>query len=338
MERAWTYRGHGQDGDFRVDGAPAYAHASLYVPLLMNGQDGLARIALDNDGSPSLAWFRPVLGGIAHGPVVKGDTVYVSSGHEGETNRHVYALGADDGEQKWSWPIDSQATGVLLVGHDSLFVAGERDKVLCLGLEEQPHPRLAWTYFGGRCIGMPAETDGRVILALSEPDRLVLLDAAFGAQLWSQDLDSPPVTGPVLMRGTVIAGTENGVHAFDIMNGGRLWHQPAGGNAVVFLVRAGNWLACVSRDKCLRLIDPADGTIAREYSGMAALIPPLVCDNRLFLLRSRGFVQTPLYGQGVSSTWLSLPRAEEVLTPLVAAGSRVYFGTDQGLVCAQGRQ
>jgi outer membrane protein assembly factor BamB len=259
----------------------------------------------------------------------------VVDGKPGDKARRLHTLGASDGKVQWSWPVADGASGEFVLAGDRLFIAGSETGVACLARDSKDSAAVIWTYSRGACVGSPAESEGRVLLALTGPDRLVVLDSLGGAEVWTRPLAAKPTTGPVLVGETVCLGLESGVAAFALLDGRELWAQPAAGKVDVPLVAAGGRLACVSADSELSLLDTTSGAVVRACGSVSGRFPPLLTPEALFVSRARGLVRLGVDAQGANATWLRTARSDRILTPLVVANSHVYFGSTRGLVCAR---
>jgi outer membrane protein assembly factor BamB len=73
-------------------------------------------------------------------------------------------------------------------------------------------------------------TDGQRIFTVARSGRVVALDAATGALLWTNRVGGSAYTTPAVASGYVfVGGTDGTFHAFDAVTGTELWSADVGG-------------------------------------------------------------------------------------------------------------
>jgi outer membrane protein assembly factor BamB len=76
----------------------------------------------------------------------------------------------------------------------------------------------------------PAWAGGRLFIATLSPGAIVCLDAKTGKPIWRQSLPSRAESSPIVVRGVVYFGSEDGtVYAYSARNGHRVWTYHANG-------------------------------------------------------------------------------------------------------------
>ena len=340
LELAWTYTAKAPDEDLQVTGPLAYLDGALYVPARRNRVPGLAKLKLAGTPAhpPEEAWFVPAPNPISVSPAAEGSLVHVVDGQPGDRGRRLRTLATDDGKERWSWPVADGASGEFVISRDRVFIAGSEKGIACLVRDSKDSTTPVWTYTRGGSVGAPVESDGRVILALTAPDRLVVLDSLGGAELWSVSLPAKPTAGPILVGEAICVGLESGAFAFSLLNGKPLWKQPEAGKVDAPIVAAGGKLACLNANQDITLMDAASGAVVKTFANVAGHFPPLLTPDAIFIYRDRGVIRARTDEQQGSSTWLRASRSEKILTPLIVVNSHAYCATAKGLTCAKPAQ
>lgn len=139
------------------------------------------------------------------------------------------------GRQVWQAQVDSVQfpLGVAVAG-DSVVVAGTAGGVQALqAATGQP----VWRGEFGQALSAAVGSDGRFAAAVTVQNELVVLDG--GRRLWSARLASRVATPPLVAGERVfVMGVDRVVHAFDALDGRRLWTLQRPGEALT-LAQAG---------------------------------------------------------------------------------------------------
>jgi outer membrane assembly lipoprotein YfgL len=124
------------------------------------------------------------------------------------------------GRQVWSARIESvQFPLAVAVQGGSFFVAGSDGTVLALDAQSG---RELWRGQAGVKLSAGVGSDGRFAAVVSADNQLVVLDK--GAKTWSTRLASRTTTAPLVAGERVfVVGVDRVVHAFDALDGRRLW-------------------------------------------------------------------------------------------------------------------
>jgi outer membrane assembly lipoprotein YfgL len=124
------------------------------------------------------------------------------------------------GRQVWSARVESvQFPLAVAVQGGSFFVAGSDGTVLALDAQSG---RELWRGQAGVKLSAGVGSDGRFAAVVSADNQLVVLDK--GAKTWSTRLASRTTTAPLVAGERVfVVGVDRVVHAFDALDGRRLW-------------------------------------------------------------------------------------------------------------------
>ena len=133
------------------------------------------------------------------------------------------------GRQVWSARLDSvQFPLAVAVREGNFVVAGTDGTVLAL---EAQSGRELWRGQAGAKLSAGVGSDGRFAAVVTTDNELVVLDK--GAKLWSTRLMSRTSTAPLVAGERVfVVGVDRIVHAFDAINGRRLWTFQRTGEAL----------------------------------------------------------------------------------------------------------
>jgi len=139
------------------------------------------------------------------------------------------------GRQVWQARIDGIGFPLAMVARDGQFVvAGGDGTVLALDAATGAE---RWRGQAGGRLSAAVGSDGRFAAAVTEGQELVVLDQ--GKRLWSTRLASRTATAPLVAGERVfVVGVDRAVHAFDALDGRRLWSYQRPGEALT-LAQAG---------------------------------------------------------------------------------------------------
>ena len=133
------------------------------------------------------------------------------------------------GRQVWNARVDSvQFPLAVAVREGSFVVAGSDGTVLAL---DAATGRELWRGQAGARLSAGVGSDGRHAAVVTVDNELVVLDK--GARLWGTRLVSRTVTAPLVAGERVfVVGVDRVVHAFDALDGRRLWTLQRPGEAL----------------------------------------------------------------------------------------------------------
>jgi outer membrane protein assembly factor BamB len=178
-----------------------------------------------------------------------------------------------------------------------LHVASDDGTVLAL---ETGTGREAWRADVGAKLSAGVGTDGRYAAVVTRTNELVVMDGA--SVTWRQKLESPVVTAPFVAGERVfVVGVDRVVHAFDVLDGRRLWTLRRPGDALT-LSQAGVLAAhqdtlLVGQGARLLGVDPLRGTVrwdtaltsprgTNEVERLADLVGPPSRTGSVFCMRA----------------------------------------------------
>ena len=124
------------------------------------------------------------------------------------------------GRQVWSASLASVQFPLAVAVRDGNFIVAGTDGTV-LALEAQTGREL-WRGQAGAKLSAGVGSDGRFAAVVTSDNELVVLDK--GAKLWSTRLGSRTSTAPLVAGERVfVVGVDRVVHAFDALDGRRLW-------------------------------------------------------------------------------------------------------------------
>lgn len=178
-----------------------------------------------------------------------------------------------------------------------LHVASDDGTVLALDIATG---REAWRAEVGAKLSAGVGSDGRYAAVVTRANDLVVMDGA--SVTWRQKLESPVVTAPFVAGERVfVVGVDRVVHAFDVLDGRRLWTLKRPGDALT-LSQAGVLAAykdtlLVGQGARLLGVDPTRGTVrwdtaltsprgTNEVERLADLVGPPSRAGSVFCMRA----------------------------------------------------
>ena len=169
--------------------------------------------------------------------------------------------------QLWSARVDSVNFPLAVTAHgDNFIVAGTDGSVVAL---EAASGRELWRGQVGAKLSAGVGSDGRRAAVVTADNQLVVLDQ--GSRSWSTRLSSRTTTAPLVAGERVfVLGVDRVVHAFDALDGRRLWSLQRLGEALT-LAQPGVLSAykntLVAGIGALMLgIDPSTGSVLWELA------------------------------------------------------------------------
>jgi outer membrane protein assembly factor BamB len=133
------------------------------------------------------------------------------------------------GRQVWSRDIGAVAAVMLPVAKDGVFyVAASNGDVLALRADSGAE---VWRASAGETLAAGVGSDGRFTSVVTRRNEVVTFEA--GRELWRKRVPSSVVTPPLVAGERVfVMGVDRAVHAFDAIDGRRLWTLQRPGDAL----------------------------------------------------------------------------------------------------------
>ncbi|MFN7726180.1 MAG: outer membrane protein assembly factor BamB [Rubrivivax sp.] len=169
------------------------------------------------------------------------------------------------GKQVWSASVDSAKYPLIVASaKGQFFVAGTDGTVLALDAESG---REVWRGDVRGTVAAGVGSDGRFAAVVTRDNEVVTLDA--GKVLWRQRVPSRVVTAPLVAGERVfVMSVDRAVHAFDALDGRKLWTQARPGDALTLsqasVITAFKNTLLVAQGVRLAALDPANGTLLWE--------------------------------------------------------------------------
>lgn len=169
--------------------------------------------------------------------------------------------------QAWSARVDSVRFPLAVtVREDKFFVAGSDGTVLAL---EAQSGRELWRGQAGGRLSAGVGSDGRRAAVVTVDNQLVVMDQ--GTKLWSTQLASRTSTAPLVAGERVfVLGVDRVVHAFDALDGRRLWTVQRSGEALTLaqpgVIAAFQNTLVVGIGAVMMGIDPTTGSVRWELA------------------------------------------------------------------------
>ena len=133
------------------------------------------------------------------------------------------------GRQAWTARIDSVGFPLAVAVRDGAFIVAGTDGTV-LALEAQSGREL-WRGQAGARLSAGVGSDGRFAAVVTRENELVVMDK--GAVRWRTRLASRTSTAPLVAGERVfVLGVDRVVHAFDVLDGRRLWSLQRPGEAL----------------------------------------------------------------------------------------------------------
>lgn len=171
------------------------------------------------------------------------------------------------GRQVWNSSVGSvQFPLAITARNEQFFVAGSDGAVMAL---QASGGQLLWRAEVGERLSAGVGSDGRFAAVVTRGNEVVLLDA--GKVLWRKALKTPVTTAPLVAGERVFVLTvDRVVHAFDALDGRRLWELRRPGDALT-LAQAGVLTSykdtlVVGQGARMAGVDPLKGSLQWEAS------------------------------------------------------------------------
>ena len=169
------------------------------------------------------------------------------------------------GRQVWSARVDSIGFPLILsVQGGTVFAAGGDGTVVALNADTGAE---VWRAQAGNRLTAGVGSDGRHAAVVTRDNELVVLQE--GKRSWSARLNSRVVTPPLVAGERVfVMGVDRVVHAYDVLDGKRLWTMQRPGDALTLaqpgVLQAFRDTLLVGQGARLVGVDPLRGTVRWE--------------------------------------------------------------------------
>ena len=172
------------------------------------------------------------------------------------------------GRQVWAAKVDGVAFPLSVVVRDSSFIVASSGGTL-LGLEAATGRQL-WSASAGAELSAGVGSDGRFHAVVTTDNKLVVFDGS--KEIWREQLKSRVSTAPLVAGERVfVMGVDRAVHAYDVLDGKRLWSLQRPGEALTLLnigvLMAYKDTLIAGQGPRVAGIDPTRGTVRWEAPG-----------------------------------------------------------------------
>ena len=169
------------------------------------------------------------------------------------------------GRQVWSVKLDSVKFPLTMLVRNGNFIVAATDGTL-LALEANSGRQLFRTNVGAP-LSAGIGSDGRFYAVVTQDNTLVTFEGT--KELWRAQLSSRVSTSPMVAGERVfVMGVDRAVHAFDALNGNRLWSLARPGEALTLLhsgvLTSVNNVLVAGQGARVAGIDPDKGTLRWE--------------------------------------------------------------------------
>lgn len=320
--------------------SPAVANGLVYVASM----DGKLH-AVDVQSGQEKWSFRT--GGYIYysTPTVAHGLVYIAADRDGlyalnaqaSNGGKLYALDAQSGQEKWSFPLGSLveyaspvvANGLLYMGTGA--GPGYLRRLVALDAVSG-HLKWVWSYRGGGSIqATPAVVDGMVYIAAGD-GRVHALDALTGQERWSFP-GGVFISAPAVANGMVYIGYAGDIVALDTHSGREKWSVATGSQDYINMTVAHGLVYANTTNGKVYALDARSGSQKWTYQANENILyaTPVVVNNTVYVIPSGGkIVVLDAFSGHVK--W-SYDVAEIQSTPAVANGI-VYIGSFSGELTA----
>jgi outer membrane protein assembly factor BamB len=171
------------------------------------------------------------------------------------------------GRQAWSARVDSVRFPLVISARDGrFFVAGTDGTVLAL---DAANGSEVWRASAGAPITAGVGSDGRFTSVVTRNNEVVTFDN--GREVWRKRVPSRVVTAPLAAGERIfVIGVDRIVHAFDAIDGRRLWTLQRPGDALTLsqggVITAYRNTLLVGQGARLTAVDPVQGTVVWEVA------------------------------------------------------------------------
>ena len=262
--------------------------------------------------------------GIYGTPVIYEDAVFVTA-----YTGNVYALVAETGQPRWTFPGDgflSPVIGGVAVAGGVVFFGTSDGEIYAL--DTATGDQLWKTSVGDKIWATPVIDDG--ILYIGSFDKnFYAIDTADGGILWQFTAGGGFNSTALVEGGTVYAGSlDRSLYAIDASNGSQLWRFEGGNWFASKPVLYNGVVYAANFDGSLYAIDAADGSQVAVFDlGSPAASAPVVVGGLIVAAADDGQL---FVIDGETRAMNSLIDLEvRLLSPLSSDGSLVYVHTQE---------
>jgi outer membrane protein assembly factor BamB len=334
---AWTYperqEGRSESAEpMALTGPVACSAGRLFVPVGSGEKAGL--LCLDASAAPEAVpreiWHFRTPNGVWLSPAAAKERVFCVAGREGQEERSLYCLDAAMGNVRWKKPVESRASGRFTINGTHVVVQDKPGVLSCFSLNGDP----LWARSVGGIVVDVEIADGMLLVASGSPGVLRALDIGTGAELWSREAQEVFLTAPAAGKATCYVGTAEGVAAYSLVDGARLWVSPVGPVRTPLAVGP-QCLVCVNASSEFLVLDAESGAVIGRLPDALPSLPPLLAeDGALFATIPE--IRLYRFADRNSLCWMRTAPFGSLKSPMILADSKVYFTTDRnGLVCAE---
>ncbi len=220
-----------------------------------------------------LIWkFTSLDGWFEAAPVIADGTIYV-----GSSNGNLYALGLDDGKEKWRYATESSLLAPAAVKEGRVFLGDLDGTFHCV--EAEAGERL-WTFQAQAEINNSPNFFGHYLIFGSQDGFLYCLDDRTGELQWKYESDDQIRCFPTIVGDrTFVAGCDGKLHILNLENGSKEAHvefgAPTGstpavlGDSVYFGTEGNQFLAIDWKEHAVRweFVSPR----RQQFRGAAAV-------------------------------------------------------------------
>jgi outer membrane protein assembly factor BamB len=308
--------------------APAAAMQNrIFVPLAGPAQRGVVCLRTDD---ATQQWLCETPLGVSSSPAASAKHVVFVEGAKGSAGRRLHFVDASSGAKLWSVDVAADAFGLCAITADAVLAEDQPGRLTSFDFTGKVQWRASHQ---SQLTGPPALADALIIATTNTPDTLLALDAGSGQDLWRISVSEPPLTGPIVHRKMVFFGTPTGITAHSILDGKRLWHAPIG-EIKRDLVLCGDIVATVTAAGEFVALDATNGAVRPKLPSAIANLPPIPARDALLFATPTGLNRYDLT-TNASELWLPTPDFGTITSPLIMAGSSVWFATEKrGLIRA----
>ena len=304
---------------------PAAAAGLLLVPVAGGPKKGLLCFDMSLEGEPQPLWHFSTAHGVWQSPAFVDGWAYCTDGVPGQPNRHLYALEARTGQLRHKVALRPDAPAQAVICGSRVVLQSSPNDLTAF--EDFALSRSHTTKADG-LIGFPAVNHS--ILVYASTNGLTAADSHSLQTLWQAGLAL--LTGPVIHDKTIYLGTPTGVEAFSLLDGSQQGVIP-GGTPVTPLMLSGNRTAWINARQELMVADAQDGQVLANLPDALTNVPPVLTRDQLLYATPRGLMICRL-GEFQPRLWLKPDEPFSFTSPIIVAKSRVYFGSDKGLIWA----
>jgi glucose dehydrogenase len=241
--------------------------------------------------------------------------VFIGNGDfDNPTDTAVYAINADNGQEKWRYAVGDRVSSAPLVDEGAVYVTSTDGKLYALNTMDGS---LNWSKYIGAGRGSPTVVNETVYSAGS--DGVFALDKETGSEQWKYEEEvsfisnTPTVANSVLYIGLASA---NKVSAIDIDSGNEIWEFSTGNKVLSSPTHADGNIFIGNEDGTVFSIDARTGNENWQFSvGDETGSSPIVVDGTLYI----GAVERDPYGGAVYAIDTDVSGSSN--------GSRANFGT-----------